>query len=238
MCAVPSEIQEQVAATKPSRVYRLNRYVWKLRLLSAQKKMMVAGMPVYAIAKEDSLAPLQLAKIRRALKLVHRSDPIRYQRVIRALDRVVVTYEAGTHFYAALGMAVVKWQFIASASDARVALSLIHEATHARIDRCGIKYLPGQRHRIESACIRQEALFARHIPHLESDIARSRSAALDNPWWTPEKQSDRRLGDMRDIGYPAWMIRLIAWMTRRRLAAQRKQEARISTDDSTSDSLR
>jgi len=41
---------------------------------------------------------------------------------------------------------------------------IVHEATHGRIDDHGIMYLAENRDRIETACVRQETIFARCLP--------------------------------------------------------------------------
>ena len=42
----------------------------------------------------------------------------------------------------------------------RIASVIVHEATHARMERCGIGYAEDQRARIETVCFRRELAFA------------------------------------------------------------------------------
>ncbi|HWO40207.1 MAG TPA: hypothetical protein VNO43_00190, partial [Candidatus Eisenbacteria bacterium] len=48
-------------------------------------------------------------------------------------------------------------------SASELAAAIVHEAAHARIDRC-VPYREELRDQIEAACIRRELAFARQLP--------------------------------------------------------------------------
>src|SRR2546427_9194317 len=55
-------------------------------------------------------------------------------------------------------------------SAARLASTLVHEATHARLDRLGFRYAAERRARIEGICFRREIAFRseEHTSELQS----------------------------------------------------------------------
>jgi hypothetical protein len=64
-------------------------------------------------------------------------------------------------------------------TPANIAATLVHEATHARLDRIG--YAPEKRARVEGLCFRRERAFARRLPdshELVAEIDRQLSATL------------------------------------------------------------
>ncbi len=84
-------------------------------------------------------------------------------------------------------------------------MTLVHEATHARVYRAGIRYLPRNRRRIEQICVRAEIDFATQLPDatLLADEARH---ALETEWWEDVPKRERELGQLRILGVPAWLI--------------------------------
>jgi hypothetical protein len=58
----------------------------------------------------------------------------------------------------------------------QIALTIIHEATHARLERCGIDYDEKLRQRIEAVCLRREFAFVAKLPNgakLRDELART-----------------------------------------------------------------
>jgi hypothetical protein len=108
----------------------------------------------------------------------------------------------------------------------KIASTIIHEATHARLDGWGIDYDEASRYRIEAICIRRELNFLTKLPdseHLQEEIA----YALE---WYATKQdyfSDRNHRELDDqgapealryLGAPDWFVRCAMWFIRRRRA--------------------
>jgi len=106
----------------------------------------------------------------------------------------------------------------------KIASTIIHEATHARLDGWGIDYHEARRYRIEAICIRRELNFLTKLPdseHLQEEIA----YALE---WYAAKQdyfsdrNDRERDDQgapeafRYLGAPNWVVRFAIWFVRRR----------------------
>jgi hypothetical protein len=95
-----------------------------------------------------------------------------------------------------------------------VASSLVHEATHGRLARCGFGYSADIRYRIERLCIRQERAFATRIPGNEALLDRvNRKLMIPPEYWIDEAAKDRfRTGFLSmsaDGGLPEWLARAL-----------------------------
>jgi hypothetical protein len=198
------------------RAARLRRGWWKIRLKHWSSRARICGISVYAEA-DESFRALYFAKVRRALELIEQHDPKRLRRIRRDLRRVVVTESEGNHYEPLLAMCVLSWRAIHSQSVEHIALTIVHEATHGRIDQAGIAYRENLRARIEAACVGQAAAFARRLPDGEG-LAAAAERTLETPWWTPEELRERTLGQLRADGAPEWVIRLLRKIEQRRRA--------------------
>jgi hypothetical protein len=107
-----------------------------------------------------------------------------------------------------------------------IASTIVHEATHARLDGWGIDYDETIRYRIEAICLRRELNFLTKLPaskHFQEEIVHTLE-------WYATKQdyfSDRNHRELDDqgapealryLGAPDWFIRCSMWLIRRRRA--------------------
>src|SRR5690606_19512626 len=67
-------------------------------------------------------------------------------------------------------------------SPVSVAMTLAHEATHARINRLGGGYRDDNRDRIEILCTEAEIDLAARLPNAEHELAMARIALTTKPW--------------------------------------------------------
>ena len=95
-----------------------------------------------------------------------------------------------------------------------IAATIVHEATQARLCRCGIGYDEDVRGRVEAVCLRRELAFAHKLP----DGARVREHALEVlampcSSWTDRASRDRDLEGsveaLRHLGFPNWLVRAL-----------------------------
>lgn len=102
--------------------------------------------------------------------------------------------------------------------------TIIHEATHARLESWGVVYDEARRSRIEAICMRREFDFARHLPNSEP-LLHDITARLE--WCVGERdlyadvnfQRRRHEGSVEALRYlnaPNWLIRWAIWLIRRR----------------------
>jgi hypothetical protein len=169
-----------------------------------------------------------MRRVEEALRLIKTHDERRYKRLIGDLDRVWVRLVPGglgkyTH---SLGACELDERFVlAETSPEMIAATIVHEATHARLWRCGFGYDENVRGRVEAVCIRRELAFARRLPNGELVYEQAQDA-LSNPpaTWTDTAVRDRDLEGsvhaLRHLGAPDWVVRALlaarAWRSARR----------------------
>ncbi len=90
-----------------------------------------------------------------------------------------------------------------------LAMMIVHEATHARLWRIGCRYDEPNRERVERICVDAEIAFAAKVPGSEEAVARSRQL-LETQWWTHAEHVNRSRRELRALGCPEWLIRLLS----------------------------
>src|ERR1700716_3483824 len=115
-------------------------------------------------AQWDSEPALQ--RVEAALQLIERFAPLHYRRVKNNLCRIwvrLVPHGAGCYLHS-LNACLLDERVVASETTTLewIASAIVHEATHARLEKRGIHYDQAIRHRIERICARRELDFARH----------------------------------------------------------------------------
>jgi hypothetical protein len=202
---------------KPSRVERIE--LWLSRGREAD------GLWVGTREAEPHPA---LRRVEEALQLIKRHDTLHYSRVLHNLERAWVHLHpsALAHYNSSLNACVFDERFVLAETTTlqKIACTIVHEATHARLDGWGIDYDEASRYRIEAICIRRELNFLTKLPdseHLQEEIA----YALE---WYATKQdyfsdrNDRERDDqgapdaLRYLGAPDWFVRCAMWIIRRR----------------------
>ncbi len=161
-------------------------------------------------------AELALRRVEAALRLIKASDRRRYDRVIRDLDRVWVRLltTGAAQFDPSLRACLLDERFVlAETTDpVLIATMIVHEATHARLWRCGIRYDEDQRQRVEAICFRRELAFARRLPNGQSAREAAKDALAISPsYWTNVASQDREVEGsiqvLRHLG-SNWLARL------------------------------
>ena len=154
-----------------------------LRLCKARS---IDGLWVGTVRGAD--AELILRRVEEALRLIKLYDPLQYARVIHSLDRVLVEVlpDASACFQRSLQACVLDERFVLAATSTPelLATTIVHEATHARLDRWGINYDEKERARIEAVCLRRELAFTAKLPQgkpLQDEITRTIEWCASNP---------------------------------------------------------
>ena len=181
-----------------------------------------------------------LPRVQEALSLISNYDRPRYDLIVRDLDRIwvrLLTSGAG-EFNAALRACVLEERFVrAETTDAAlIAAVIVHEATHARLWRCGFGYDEDERQRIEAICVRRELAFARRLPDGTTLREFAQGALAISPsYWTNEASSDRHVdGSVEALRYLGWgwlvrpLLAIRAWRFRQTSSKEDGQEK--STD--------
>jgi len=172
-------------------------------------------------------------KIVEALGLIRDFDPVRYKHMLRDVRQILVT---------TLPSSVAQWAVASQACELderylvhedttseRVASSIVHEATHARLMRCGIGYEEALRDRVEQVCLRREIAFAARLPTGRGRLEDVEATLAAMPDLSDEAMTERYLDGVRDAllynNLPRWFVGLVMsygrWQHRRRFARRR-----------------
>ena len=133
-------------------------------LLRMSQHRRVLGIELSAYMLRDQYRRVFFGRVQRALELIARYEPRRLARIQRDV-RTICGMSGGPNEYHRVGRAIMlSLPTVLASPPPELAMVIVHEATHGRIDDHGIMYLAENRDRIETACVRQETIFARCLP--------------------------------------------------------------------------
>jgi hypothetical protein len=169
-----------------------------------------------------------LRRVEDALKLIKRHDMLNYSCVTRDLDRIwVKPIPSGqAHYERSSNACVIDERYVLqeTMSIAKIASTIVHEATHARLDRWGVEYVEERRARIEEICLRRELNFLAKLPDsksLQEEIASTTDwVAKDRDYLSDasfrERREEGEIETLRYLKTPDWLVRFFIWTRRRR----------------------
>jgi hypothetical protein len=160
-----------------------------------------------------------LRRIEEALQLIKRHDRIRYDRLLRDLQRVWVLLlpsSVASFEYGIYTCEIDTRYCLAETTTPEVlAAVIVHEATHARLWRRGIRYEEAQRPRIEEICLRREIAFAAKLPNGQAardQAEQTLALCATGEYWTGaafrERYIEGGVETLRYMGAPGWLARL------------------------------
>jgi hypothetical protein len=119
-----------------------------------------------------------LTRVEGALLLIQQHSPLNHARIVRELERIWVdlSFHGVGEYKHSLRACILDERYVADPATTieRIAATIVHEATHARLERYGIGYRAELRARIEAICFRRELAFAVRLPNsaeLQQQIA-------------------------------------------------------------------
>ena len=184
---------------------RLSRLVFRIWLRVARVER-IEGLALIDLARGDP--GKRATAIRDAARLIRQVQPYRLVQARRYLRRLVVHYTGGSgEYWPGIGACTLDADYIEGSDAIEIAMLIIHEAMHGRLDRRRIRTTSANVGRIERFCARAEVDFAQRLPGGQRHIERVRQS-LDRRWWEEDahhSRQKRRLGQYRT---PAWLIRL------------------------------
>lgn len=171
--------------------------------------------------------PADLMRVEAALQLIKQHSPIDYARVVRELERIRVDllfYAVGA-YRRSIRACIIDSRYMdrPDSTVERLASIVVHEATHARLERYGIEYNEERRARIEAICYRRQLAFAARLPdsaELQQEAVRWLEWCQANPDHYRDSQIHARragaeIDALRHFGAPEWLIRtlpVLRWM--------------------------
>ena len=164
---------------RPSRGSRYRTFMGRL-----SERHTLRGIPIALLWPTSAERETLLTKLDSALALIETFDKHRF-RCLRRDVRLVWTIgvHAGCWIQSdRIVLIGLKYALDQATMPAEIASTLVHELTHARLDRIGCGYSESERASVEHTCHRAELAFARRLPdpgdlidhaqyHLARDLA-------------------------------------------------------------------
>jgi hypothetical protein len=171
------------------------------------KRTFVEGFEIANLSESKADSEL-LRRVEDVLRLIAHAEPSFFRRMKQAVRRILIAPSGGAagSYWSFLDGCALSAHHVLTDSTTSVAMTLIHEATHARLHQKGIRYTPQLQPRIEAICVRAEVDFARRIPGMEHLVAEAEDA-LSKPWWSDTARKSHKLNQLRVLGVPAWVVR-------------------------------
>jgi hypothetical protein len=152
-----------------------------------------------------------------ALGLIRKHDAVRYRWLVQDLERVRIGVLSGARasFVPASRTCRLEERFVLDekTTPQLIATVIVHEATHARLHRCGIGYGEDIRYRVEEICLKREIAFAAKLPDgLQArDQAERTIEALPDLGNAAMAKRNQEGGKeaLRYLGVPEWLIKSI-----------------------------
>jgi hypothetical protein len=159
-----------------------------------------------------------LRRVEEALQLIKSHDSLHYSRVINNLGRIWVQLLTGdlAHYERSLKACVFDERYVVQETTTTewIASTIVHEATHARMERWGVIYEENKRGRIEAICIRRELNFVARLPRSEAlqeeAVRRLEWCAGDHDHFSnasfQQREVQGQIEALRYLGAPDWVF--------------------------------
>ena len=171
----------------------------------------IRGFLVTDLSSAGSGLPEVLSKLESALALYALHDARGFDRFCRNVRRFVLVDVPGPEYVHCVRACMLRAAYVEEASPEQVAMTVVHEGTHARLWSAGFDYAPTRRQRIESICVRAETAFAMKLP-VGEQLAEQARGKLREDWWSEENEYRRRLGQLKELGRPGWYLRFYEYL--------------------------
>ncbi len=174
-------------------------------------------------------------RVAQALDLIKTSDPLRYRRILRDIDRIVVApllTGAEAQYSREINACEIDERFMLGERYAPelAASVIVHEATHARLELMGFVYVEERRQRIEQICMRRERAFLTRVPGAEAASEAVEHRMQHDSDLSPEGFAKRHeMGEreaLRYLGVPDWLVPILSGV-RTSVTAVRRLRYRI-----------
>jgi hypothetical protein len=178
--------------------------------LRLTKHAVVAGVPLVDFAPAGAFTQAFPA-VRDAIQLLATHDPRRFARLRQDLDYIIVArtpVSPVAEYWPNLRACLLDATFAAAQPPGIAALSIVHEAAHARLWQAGVRYDEALRGRVEHCCVREELAFARRVPDGAELETAARRKLHDHAYWNDAAMRARRLERLESHGVPRWLVRL------------------------------
>lgn len=198
--------------------FRVGELPWFLIGLLAERRI-VEGCDV-RVSGPAAQTEEVFCRVGNSLRLIREHGSRFYCRLLRDLKMILITDTSGGVYLEGLRACQIGMSSVRRWDPLDLAMTIIHEATHARLSQAGFRYSGQCKERLERVCVNAEIAFAGRIPGSGPAIERTR-ALLETRWWTSENSIERALQELRSRGVPEWGIKLIRFVRSLRKRRQR-----------------
>jgi hypothetical protein len=196
---------------------------------------------MFAISRKHSRGDIEIAmlsdkngsavasKIDQALNLISEFDSRRYHQIKRDVKRIWVAAAQGysAQWMDELQTCVLDADYFrrTDISASEMAITIVHEATHARLFKFKIGYTEEIRERVERICIKSEIAFAKRLPDGQRLVEISESRLqISEDYWTNAQFQQRDLDELAKLSKKNWVVRILYHIVRRKVD---KRNARL-----------
>jgi len=166
-----------------------------------------------AAASDEEFADV-LSKVTDALRLIAERGSRFHTRIVRDVRRFVFADVSGGRYIAGLQTCLIGVAYARRVPSIELAMTMVHESTHARLSKAGFRYVGECRERIERVCVAQEIAFAQRVPGSASAIDGVRGL-LETKWWRPEERLEADISELKTRGIPKWLTEVLRWWRRK-----------------------
>jgi hypothetical protein len=165
--------------------------------------------------------PAVSSKIDQALNLISEFDPRRYLQIRRDVKKIWVSAAPGycANWMDDFQMCILDSDYFCrdNVSASEMALTIVHESTHARLCKLKIEYTEDIRDRVERVCVKSEIAFAKRLPDGQKfvEIAESR-LQIPESYWTNAQFEQRELDTLAELRKKTWLARILYPILKRR----------------------
>lgn len=164
------------------------------------------------------------ANVEAALSLIHSTAPKSHANLRSDFRGILLWDLQGPHgqWRNDVKICMLDETYVQQTDVERLAMTIVHEATHAKLFRNGVGYPEALRQRIEGVCFRASAAFARRLAkssELQAEV--SRSVHRSEEYWSDGQFTARKLSRMEKLGAPRWLMRFLRWRVSRRSRSPR-----------------
>jgi hypothetical protein len=169
--------------------------VWLRTVPSA----LVEGFSVVNVSRVGD--EIVLGRLRDALVLLKRSDLRAYARARRYLRRLILSHTGGRgEYWYGMGICVLDADYIVANDVELLAMAVVHESIHGRLDRLRVRTTSANVSRVEHLCSQAELHLANHFSDRERYV-KIVEDALQSQWWSQARTAERSARRLRAAGW-------------------------------------
>lgn len=191
------------------------RLVWQvpaeLSTVALSRRLACSGVAV-AVLPGETMPLTSLGRFESALTLIAEVEPLRFRRLQSDVKRFLITDTTSSRYLRLTRTCVLPVGRVLESSRERLALTIVHEATHARIARAGVLPTVDKQARIEQRCVKEEIRFLNVLKvagyNGTDDWAAHLMRQLDIRWWTEDYRFRKANQELVDRGAPNWLVKL------------------------------